>query len=418
MSLLKNIQAYLVNIALSLLVLLLAYGAAEWVFLRFFDRVFPMSMLSKLDEPDGLWPLLQTSKRGLYPERYIALIGDSYAMGMGDAMYENKPDAYRPRFSSAHTIQDLTGRDVVAFGQPGSGSMRGAISNPVTTLRYLRKMVNSELPDPDWILLYFYEGNDLTENWMYYEKTFLADHTAADYDQPQIFDRYVQDIVLGRQHLYLATDAATWKNYLFFSRFVYRLFAEAVLGKKFYRKKYPDEFRLIYVPESRWVPRKLEQSINHAQVDGKVVALPDNLQGPSMDLSPEQLVQTVGTFEKALAKSRTYFPRTQFAVVYIPSVLSTYHLVSKEVEAQNFFSDTQTRFPVAEVERRHVWIKTEIANIAHAQGVKFIDTTADLRLAAQRQTLHGPRDWNHFSRKGYEVLGASVVRQLPELQQQ
>ena len=403
------------NGALGVTVLLFSYVAAEWAFPRVFTQIFPMGMATKFDEFDGVWPLLQSSKRGFYPQDYIAVAGDSYAMGMGDAMYEGWPNPRQPRFSSAPTLQDLTGRDVITFGQPGSGSIRGAISNPIGALHYLRKVVDKDFPAPRWVLLYFYEGNDLTENWMYYEKTFLPDHSAADYDNPLVFDQYIRDVALGRQHLYLAGEAATWKHHLFLYRFAYRVFSENFLGKKFYKKKYPNEFGLIYVPQSRWVPRVVPEPINHAMIKGENIPLPDNLQGPSMDLSQEQLQQAVGTFDKALAWSRAHFPDAQYAVVYIPSVLSVYQMAGDTVSAQNFFSDSETHFRVAAVQQRHAWIVEQIAQASQRQGVPFIDTTLDLRKAAQTQTLHGPRDWNHFSRRGYELLGESVARQLPAL---
>ncbi|HNL92142.1 MAG TPA: SGNH/GDSL hydrolase family protein, partial [Pseudomonadales bacterium] len=412
---LQKIRMWLVNGALGVFALLLTYAAVEWTFPRVFTRIFPLSMATKFDEFDGVWPLLQSTKQGEYPEDYIAVVGDSYAMGMGDAMYEGWPNPRQPRFSSAPTIQDLTGRDVVTFGQPGSGSIRGAISNPIGALHYLRRVVDKDFPAPSWMLVYFYEGNDLTENWMYYEKTFLPDHAAADYEQPSVFDQYIRDVALGRQHLYLAGEAATWKNRLFFYRFAYRVFAENVFGKKFYKKKYPNEFGLIYVPQARWVPRKVAEPVNHAWINGQSTPLPDNLQGPSLDLSQNQLEQAVGTFDKALAWSRGHFPNTRFAVVYIPSVLSVYHLAGSEVEAQNLFSDSATRFTVAAVEQRHTWMVNAIAQASQKQGVTFIDATPDLRQAAETQTLHGPHDWNHFSRRGYEILGTSVVRQLPAL---
>lgn len=61
----------------------------------------------------------------------------------------------------------------------------------------------------------------------------------ADYENPQIFDRYIRDVALGRQHLYLAAEAANWKQKLFFYRFAYRVFAENVLGKNFTKENIP-----------------------------------------------------------------------------------------------------------------------------------------------------------------------------------
>lgn len=395
---------------------LLVYGAAEWAFPRVFTRLFTLEAMQKFDEPYGIWPLLQSSKRGFYPRDYIAISGDSYAMGMGDAMYDD-PDRYRPRFHSAHDLQDLTGRDVISYGFPGSGSIRGAISNPVAGQHYLHKLVDADFPAPEWLVLYFYEGNDLTENWMYYEKTFLPEHPASDYENPAVFDDYIRRVALGRQHLYLAAEAATWKHRLFFARYVQRVFAEQVLGRKFYRKKYPGEFGLIYVPEHRWQPRSIESSVNQAVVGGSKVILPENLQGPAMDLDQGQLEHAVGTFSKALAWSRAFLPDARFAVVYIPSVLSVYRMEGDTLDAQNYFSD-RTRVPAAEVRQRHAWIREQIRRVCEQQGVPFADTTADLQQAAVAEVLHGSRDWNHFNRRGYQVLGASVARQLPALSQE
>lgn len=413
-TLLRKARSLLLDLALLVMVSLLVYAAAEWAFLRVFTWLFPLEAIQKFDEPDGIWPVLQSSKNGFVPHDYIAVTGDSYAMGMGDAMAAAGRH-YRPRFHSAHVIQDATGRDVLSFGLPGSGSIRGMIGNPVGGLRYLQTMVAAGFPVPETVVVYFYEGNDLTENWMYFEKTFLPVHAAADYDDPAVFDDYIQQEVLGRQHLRLAANAAGWKERLFLWRYARRVFAEQVLGKKFFRRKYPGEFGMVYVPENRWQPRHSVPAINHAVVNGEVTALPDNLQGPAMDLSLQQLQHATGTFARALAWSRQNFPQARFAVVYIPSVLSTYQLAGEQVEAQNYFSDTDTRFSVAQLEQHHAWISDEIARICGEQGVPFADTTADLRQAASTRLLHGPQDWNHFSREGYEVLGQSVVRQLPML---
>ncbi len=396
-----------------LLTSLLLYAAVEWAFPRVFTRLFTLEAMQKFDEPYGIWPLLQTSKEGFYPHDYIALTGDSYAMGMGDQLMHD-PDRYRPRFSSAHTIADLTGKDVISYGMPGSGSIRGIISNPVAGQRYIRKLVDPKFPPPRWMLVYFYEGNDLTENWMYYDKTFAVDYAGQDYNNAQVFDRYVQEVALSRHRLYQAANAAGWKERLLFWRYISRLYAEKIEKKKIYRKKYPNEFGLVYVPEKRWQPQLTGASVNKALIAGDIAQLPDNLQGPSMDLSPEQLLQAVGTFDKSLAYSRRYFTETRFAVVYIPSVLSIYALSGDKVSAQNYFSD-DTLFDRQVLEQRHRWIREQIAGVCAAQGLPFVDATDDLRAAATKEALHGPRDWNHLSREGYETLGRSVVRQMMPL---
>ncbi|HQQ63750.1 MAG TPA: hypothetical protein PLF22_09280 [Pseudomonadales bacterium] len=398
------------NVLLCTVIILLLYASLEWAFPRYFNRLFPIDAMQKFDEPNGMWPLLQSSKRGFFPEDYIALAGDSYAMGMGDEMMSG-PERYRPRFHSAHILQDMTGKDVISYGFPGSGSIRGLISNLIGGQQYIRKMFDENFPPPRWVLLYFYEGNDLSENWMYFDKTFPQAYAGQDYDDVQVFDRYVQDVALGRHHLYQAANAATFRDRLFFWKYTYRFFAENILKKKFYRKKYPDEFGLIYLPPDVWTPRVVTDPVNKALVAGKVQSLPDNLQGPSLDLSPEQLQHAVGTFSKSLDYARRHFPETRFAVIYIPSVLSVYSIAGDKIHAQNYFG-TGNIFDKKQLEERHNWIRGQIALACTVQQVPFIDTTDDLRKAGTQALIHGPKDWNHLSKQGYDVLGESVGRQM------
>lgn len=401
---------FLGNLLVFGLVALLLYAAIEWAFPRYFNRLFPLDAVQKFEEPNGVWPLLQNSKRGFFPEDYIALTGDSYAMGMGDEMMSG-PNRYNPRFHSAHILQNLTGKDVISYGFPGSGSIRGLISNLVGGQQYIRKLFDENFPPPRWVLLYFYEGNDLSENWMYFDKTFPQAYAGQDYDNVQVFDRYVQEVALDRHHLYQAANAATFRDRLFFSKYAYRFFAENILKKKFYRKKYPNEFGMIYLPPEVWTPQFLPDPVNKTMVAGSVQPLPDNLQGPSLDLSPDQLQHAVGTFAKSLDYTRRHFPDTHFAVIYIPSVLATYAISGDKVYAQNYFGGEHL-FSRSQVEERHAWIRDQIAGVSASQQVPFIDTTEDLRRAGGQALIHGPKDWNHLSKQGYDALGESVGRQM------
>lgn len=412
----QKAAASLKGITFSVLLLLVFYGLVEWSFPRIYSYLFPVEALQKLEEPYGIWPLLQSSKKHFLPEHpYVALVGDSYAMGMGD-YFLDIPNRYRPRFHSAHAIQDLTGLDVISYGSPGSGSIRGLISNPVAGEHYIHKTVNIDMPEPDWVVLYFYEGNDLTENWMYYEKTFLQGEwaqkaTPQEYKDPVVFARYVTDIALSKNHLYLAAEASELKDRLLFSRYVRRFYIDNILQKKMYRKKYPGEFGLIYVPESRWVPRKVADPVNRAIIAGKDQALPDNLQGPAMDLSPMQLQNSVDTLDLSLAYARQYFQHSKLVVVYIPSVISTYDVSGAQVSVQNLLDDN-TLFDVAASQTRSAWIRQQVKQICEHQNVRFLDVTTDLQAAAKQEMMHGPQDWNHLGKKGYQVLGESVVRQM------
>ena len=62
-------------------------------------------------------------------------------------------------------------------------------------------------------------------------------------------------------------------------------------------------------------------------------------------------------------------------------------------------------------------IRINIKEIAKRYGVDVIDTTDDIKAFAAHEIIHGPNDWNHFNRRGYEIFSESIVKHLPELDQ-
>lgn len=406
-------KAILLNSSLAVVSLLLAWLAAEWIFLHQYTRLFPIDTISrKFENYQGVYPLLQSAKKGFYPHNYIAVTGDSYAAGLGDDILQGG-NRNNPRGHSIHFLQDLSGKDVISYGMPGSGSVRGMITNTQAAETYIRRLINPGLEAPQWLLIYFYEGNDLTENWIYYQKTFLPYHPDMDYSNPDHFDQYIQDTALGRDHLYLSATRARFQDRWFLYRYLQRLYIENVQGRKFFTRRYKDELKLEYEPEYKWVNRFSKNPVNQAVINGQVVALADNMQGPSMDLTQAQLEHGVMTFAHSLRYIQQQYPHTRLALVYIPSVLTTYETRGSQVHVQNFFSDDKQLFSRQALDQRAMWIRQMIRERSLAQGIPFIDTTADLQSAAHQALLHGPKDLNHLNRKGYQTLAESIYRQLP-----
>ena len=61
---------------------------------------------------------------------------------------------------------------------------------------------------------------------------------------------------------------------------------------------------------------------------------------------------------------------------------------------------------------RNEELRRRLGEIALRAADAFVDATPEVRRAAAREVLHGPRDWWHFNRKGYQVLGAVAARCL------
>jgi hypothetical protein len=90
-------------------------------------RYIPLGLHADL--PLDIRVFAQSSKHGVVPREPIVLLGDSYAQGSGEWLFE--ADSNRNgSFHSGHIIQELTGRDVITIGQAGAGSAEGLAERP------------------------------------------------------------------------------------------------------------------------------------------------------------------------------------------------------------------------------------------------------------------------------------------------
>src|SRR5260370_24777948 len=112
-----KLKAFAINSLLVVVSTIAAYLVVEAIFFRIMLPDFRFGVRPFLPETPGV--LVQTSKVDYAPRDYVAIMGDSYAEGVGDEMLEvNGNDA--KSFHAAHVIHDLTGRDVVTFGHGGA----------------------------------------------------------------------------------------------------------------------------------------------------------------------------------------------------------------------------------------------------------------------------------------------------------
>ena len=394
------------NLALSLLAVLLLYSALETTFLWWFPRLLPANANFFLDE--GVTPLLQSSKKGIFPQNYIALFGDSYAQGMGDwaSTEMKKPMA---RFHTAHILQDLTGRDVISFGSAGSGSVRSLVTEPIARLAYINRYTFHKVPDPDVVLVYFYEGNDMYDNADYFENSFpkLFD-ISLQFDEAT-YKHYLQQFALEHDDLYRKAQRHDVQRYLPFASFV-KLAIRVLRGLP-----KPDDPDHDFSVDPPWRfgtnMFKLPGHINQANVNGQLLQLPDTIQGPAIGLNEIETRRAWFAFEQALNFSRNYFAKSRFVLVYIPSVLSAYDIRNDHISVQGY-QGHQADFTLQQAQFASAAMRKRFKEIAAQQQLQVIDTTDALRAAALLEPIHGPEDWNHLNRKGYDVLAGVIAENL------
>ena len=394
------------NLTLFFVTLLLLYTLVETMFLYAFPRVFPANIVALAEE--GLQPLFQNSKRSIVPENYIALMGDSYAAGMGDWATKamSQPMA---QWHTAHLLHKNLGRDVVTFGSPGSGSVRTLVTEPISRLAYSNRYTFHHVPDPDLVLVYFYEGNDLYDNAEYFQYSFpqlFASH--LEFDEPT-YQRYLQEFALEHDEVYRKAQRHDWQRYFPFAGFAKQVFRGLL---RLPQEEDPDHDGSLDPPWRFGTNMfKLPGHVNRANINGKLLQLPDTIQGPAIGLDELETKRAWFSFEQALKFSRNYFAKSRFVLVYIPSVLSVYDIQNEHISVQGY-QGRQANFTLQQAQLTSDAMRRRFKEIAAQQQLPIIDTTNALRAAAQLEPVHGPDDWNHLNRKGYEVMADVIENNL------
>jgi hypothetical protein len=397
------------NLLISAFIFLLLFVGLETSFLYWFPRLMPANFVQMVVD-EGLNAAMQSSKQSVIPDKYVALLGDSYAQGMGD-WATNEMSKPMARYGVAHLLQDATGKDVVSFGSAGAGSVRALVTEPVTQLAYLRQYIDKDFPDPALALVFFYEGNDLYDNAAYFKYSF-----PRLFDRNQQFDaatyqKYLQQFAIERDETWQIAQSGDWLRYLPFTAILDKL-GRSLSGIP--PRAGPATKPVDNSLDPPWIfggaTYRQPGEINQALIRNARQQLPDLIQGPAMNLNEEEWQQAWFSFEQALQFSRKKFPDTKFVLVYVPSVITTYTIASDNLSLQSY-ERRENNFSNQQVSAVSLKMREQFAAIARKQNLPMIDTTDTLRAAALQEFLHGPADWNHLNRRGYEVLAAAITNQ-------
>jgi GDSL-like Lipase/Acylhydrolase family len=347
------------------------------------------------DLPEDIRVFAQSSKMGVVPRNPVILLGDSYAHGYGDWLLETDPNRNGP-FHSAHVIQRLSGRDVVALGVSGAGSSEGMAHLPAIAYAHTKHAWYLRLPPPHVAVVYFYEGNDLNDNLTFLERR-VKNPDATDVVEQ--IDRSIADYPSASL---VPTD--WWRHFpllRFSERMARRMYVERTSDKAAQKPRSDDAANAASADPP-----------NVVEVAGQAMELPANLQSPAMELTRPELERAVLVYERSLAFLRKLLPDTPVLVVYLPSPLSSYRLLGPEVSIQRYGTDRATRYPkerAAEYSNA-ICLLIRAATIGH--GADFLDLRTAIRVASTHGILHGPRDFKHFNRKGMEALGQAVAERI------
>ena len=419
---LSRLKSLSINLGLSLISIIL--------FILMMELVFP-KILHKLPLPFYLglgkdYKILgQYHKKSVIPVDYIAIVGDSHAFGSGDWYLQvvKKHKLTQGDYHSAHILYNKTGRDVLSFGALGSGSLRGLVLKPISYFKHFNLLRDFELKQPKEILVYFFEGNDLSDNLID-----IYSHYRDNYDMARLYDHeyfktFIEKEILSTDRIY--RGEVPYKNWLF-SRFLVESVGDNIYNeikrgiKKFKQFLVENTGDNIYNEIKPGIKKFKQVSPNFsgkvsptnsdiAKVGGKELPIPYNTQQPALNLNEEQTRQAIYVFEQSLKYMAGFFNESKVTIVYIPSPISVYKWASPTI---TIIGGTVTSIgvtPVVRVYQRSDEIFEQIKTIAEKYNHPLIDTRPLLRATALKEPVHGPRDWYHPNKKGYEAIAQGIL---------
>jgi len=385
----KKFKQFLGNATVSTVSFLVTYLICEFLFFRFMLPSMSYNIRPFLPERADFF--MQNSKSHYVPHDYVALLGDSYAAGVGDWLLANGGKSDKP-YHSANVIHDLLHRDVASFGRVNIGSAQMMVDRVARILDDGYCYLFPPIEQPRRFVVYFYEGNDFSDNY----ELMLDDIKPHEGElAPQIDD-------------FLRTHYAKpnpWACHGHFGDMLWRM------GR--------------YAVKYSWRPPAvidLPGTINPVTVGG-VTRTAGDFQAPPLIMTEAQVDTGVLIFSRSLAWLRGRFPDTPVTIVYVPAPSSVYRHAGSTVLVKEVYAPSDPNGPIykfgvkvmpAEIYARSQMVCSKIRAATIAGGAGFVDARPAFRRAAARAFIHGPRDWNHPNRLGYTVLGTLVAEKIDQ----
>lgn len=425
------------NTAFLSLYFLFVYLLAEFIFVKVFLQSLPLRLQGFL--PDNFHILAQNSKKGIIPKNYVAILGDSYAVGHGDEFYHADININFLNYGTQGKLYKALHTDIISFGQSGVGSLGGLLAKPINYYRFFNATTFFKMKMPKILLIYFYE-NDINNNFQELNLRFVRRYGVKKIYDKHVFDDFIRQIILPEDTIYKEILSFHWNDNFILYRFVYNLVRD--FQKNSFITKRQDRLRrmteqAMRMEELNFRPASAKKSlkykgdedyenidyhnvnelesrgtaINQVLVAGEAVSVPDSLHSPALELSKEEIELGAYVFERSLDYLRSFFTGADIAIVYIPSPLSCYELASQKVSIQTYH-DRGSIYDAKDVKEKSDFIRKKIKKIAEERKLIFIDPMEKIRSTAQKGIIHGPLDWKHFNEIGYTVLCEAILSEL------
>jgi hypothetical protein len=158
--------------------------------------------------------------------------------------------------------------------------------------------------------------------------------------------------------------------------------------------------------------------LNEALVNGEKIGLPISLHAPpqfgltefqkKLGLTDQLIELSMYVFNDSVTRLASFFPQAKINIIYVPSPISSYKIVSSHIHSRGYMQDVDV-IETKVVEVKHIKLCKTIKRFAEFNQFSFVNTTKSLRHATLSDIIHGPVDWDHFNKRGYQVLSDNIA---------
>ena len=284
------------------------------------------------------------------------VFGDSFSEGSGDEFLNSDPQY--GIFNKLH----ISNESELIFGRGGHGN-RGTVIEFKQCFPLLSSFTNlslSEIKNYN-VTFVFYEGNDLNNNLVEEDRKVYKFIYKIKFFFP-LYEYVYKEI---RQKIYLVYQKLRLNNPI------------------------PVNEELLPISQSGIKIKRYPQSA-------------------ATELSKIELKKSINIFFKSLANIRKELPNAQnYNILYLPSVAASYHLdgiIRVQSYKEEVYFETTGEFNAD----RSIQIREFINSSVTELGWNFCDTTNKiLNTTSKGHAVHGPKDWKHFNKLGYNIVAQS-----------
>lgn len=333
-------------------------------------------------------------------DNYTAILGDSNAMGSGDAYLNNDY-----KYSIGHYLNEKYKKNYLNFARPGYGSI-SAVSNYLK-LKKLEKYVifKKKTKEANEIFFFFYEGNDLDENLKEFElKGRNFEKNITDFVRTRIIENTnIKNKDIINANFPILSFFTSIKNH-FINLTKEKNFFNGIIAR--FRKIFG---QTIILANKDLLGDKKEIFWTNETINGNIKNIRP-IESAAGSLNVNQKDIGLNIFFESIVFLKSNETESKIKIIYLPSPSICYDWIDPITYYPRYLRGNLKYKKISKIDnlKNSNFIRENIKNFSKENDIEFLDLTSKIQKKTQTNVLHGPLDWIHFNADGYKFIANNL----------